>query len=216
MERQPGKRHVWEGTARSEDAPLLRSIPRLDKGFLRLVGIRLGADFLDADACAVFGDDNVLLLHLLDAPISELAGVEEDLDGRMSRCDAMQRECANLVANPGYAAHDSEQNGQRDKIGGPHVFRLCTAVCGGLSLDCGMRYDEGSPPARWLGAVGVRLQHSAAGTAGWAERLAGGCGPPSRRIGMRHVAREPVAYPCRQRSNSRRTIPLPPKAHCFV
>lgn len=57
----------------------MRSIPCLDEGTLRLICIVFGIDFLDSDLGAVFGEDDVLLLHLLDAALGELVGVEEDL-----------------------------------------------------------------------------------------------------------------------------------------
>ena len=62
-----------------DDLPFMRSIPCLDEGTLRLIRIVFGIDFLNSDLCAVFGEDNVLLLHLLDAALGELVGVEEDL-----------------------------------------------------------------------------------------------------------------------------------------
>lgn len=62
-----------------DDLPFMRSIPCLDEGTLRLIRIVFCIDFLDSDFSAVFGEDDVLLLHLLDAALGELVGVEEDL-----------------------------------------------------------------------------------------------------------------------------------------
>ena len=68
----------------------MRGVPRLDKSALCLIRIRLVADFLNSDLCAVFGEDNVLLFHLLDAAFSELVGVEEDL-GETQVSDTMRK-----------------------------------------------------------------------------------------------------------------------------
>ena len=73
----------------------MRGVPRLNKCALCLVRIRLVADFLNSDFCAVFREDDVLLFHLLDAAFSELVRVEEDL-GDTHVSDTMrklQRSC---------------------------------------------------------------------------------------------------------------------------
>ena len=73
----------------------MRGVPRLDKSALCLIRIRLVANLLNSDLCAVFREDNVLLFHLLDAAFSELVGVEEDL-GDTHVSDTMrklQRSC---------------------------------------------------------------------------------------------------------------------------
>lgn len=62
-----------------QNVPILRSIPRLDKRPLRLIRIRLRADLFDADLCAIFCEEYVLLLHLLYAAFGQLLRVNEDL-----------------------------------------------------------------------------------------------------------------------------------------
>jgi len=57
----------------------MRSIPRVDERFLRLIRILLGADFLDTHFGAILGEDDVLLLHVTDAALGELVRVEVDL-----------------------------------------------------------------------------------------------------------------------------------------
>lgn len=46
---------------------------------LRLVGIILVTDLLDADFHAVLGEGDVLFLHLLHTSVGQLIGVEVDL-----------------------------------------------------------------------------------------------------------------------------------------
>jgi len=77
----------------------MRSIPCLDEGTLRLIRIVFCIDFLDSDFSAVFGEDDVLLLHLLDAALGELVGVEED-----------------LITDPSHTSDHREENKERDEV----------------------------------------------------------------------------------------------------
>lgn len=67
---------------RPMDIPVLRSIPGFDKSALCFVGIFLCAQFLDADLCAVLGEDDVLLFEFVDTSLGKLTGVKEDLMAR--------------------------------------------------------------------------------------------------------------------------------------
>lgn len=84
----------------------MRRIPRLDKRLLRLIRILLGADFLDTHARPVLGENDILLLHLLDAALGQLVGVEKD-----------------LISNPAHPPNNSEENHQREKIRDTHIAR---------------------------------------------------------------------------------------------
>jgi hypothetical protein len=59
----------------TEHLPVLCSVPCIYKCPLCLVRIFFRADFLYANFCAVLGEDNVLLLQLVDAALGELVCV---------------------------------------------------------------------------------------------------------------------------------------------
>jgi hypothetical protein len=85
----------------------MRGVPRLDKSALCLIRIRLVANLLNSDLCAVFREDDVLLFHLLDAAFSELIGVEED-----------------LIAHPSQASNDRKEDHKGNEV-------RCAHGCGG-------------------------------------------------------------------------------------
>jgi hypothetical protein len=59
----------------TEHLPVLCSVPCIYKRPLRLVRIFLRTDFLYANFCAVLGEDDVLLLQLVDAALGEFVCV---------------------------------------------------------------------------------------------------------------------------------------------
>jgi hypothetical protein len=101
--------------------PFLRGIPCLDKRTLRLICVVLCADFLDSDFSAVFGEDNILLLHLLDTALGELVGVEEDLrDMSKQLVCAICWEVNYLVSDPCYAPDNCEKDEEWDEVQRAH------------------------------------------------------------------------------------------------
>lgn len=83
----------------------MRSIPCLHKRPLGLVRIVLAADLLDPNLCAVFGKHDILLLHVLGAPLSQLVRVEEDLWGACLSEPSRDSAIGNLPGSPSIPGH---------------------------------------------------------------------------------------------------------------
>jgi hypothetical protein len=60
-------------------SPILRRIPSIHKGPLRLIRIILSTNLLDPNFRPVFCKDYVFLFEFVDAALREFVGVEEDL-----------------------------------------------------------------------------------------------------------------------------------------